>query len=56
MVSFDQVQKHHSMGIAEGDVITVHYKTYNPEATAEALRTLVGEQSDEVNRLMSSGS
>ena len=56
VVSFDQVQKHHSMGIAEGDVITVHYKTYNPEATAEALRTLVGEQSDEVNRLMSSGS
>ena len=42
---------HHA--ICEGDVITVHYTTYDPDATAEELHTLVGEQSDEVKGLTS---
>ena len=40
------------LGLSEGDVITVHYVTYDPEATSEELCALVGEQSPEVLRLM----
>lgn len=39
-------------GIHEGDVLTVHYKTYNPEATAEEFEILVGKQSEEIDRIM----
>ena len=35
-----------------GDVITVHYKTRNPAAAAEELRALVGDQSEEICRMM----
>lgn len=38
--------------ILEGDVITVHYKTYDPSATAEELMILMGQQSDEVKKIM----
>ncbi|MBO5945187.1 MAG: chloride channel protein [Clostridia bacterium] len=41
-----------SSGIAEGDVIHVHYTTYTPEETQYELYALVGTQSDDVARLM----
>lgn len=45
VVSFERAKKNRGMVVLEeGDVITVHYKTYNPAATAEELRTLVGAQ------------
>lgn len=31
-------------GISENDILTVHYRTFSPEATAEALEALVGKQ------------
>ena len=45
----------HSEGhsqISEGDVITLHYTTYTPKETAKELYTLVGDQSDEVMKLL----
>ena len=41
-----------NVGIAEGDVITLRYVTYDPASTAEEIRALVGEQSEEILRLM----
>lgn len=38
--------------IVAGDVITVHYKTYHPELTAEELEILVGPQTEEVHGIM----
>ncbi len=38
--------------IAVGDVITVHYKTYDPIATAEEFEVLVGNQPEEIDRIM----
>lgn len=53
VVSLKRASGHHgARGIDEGDVITVHYKTYDPTATAEELRALMGEQSEQVERLM----
>ena len=53
VVSFKRASGHHgTRGIDEGDVITVHYKTYDPAATAEELRALMGEQSERVERIM----
>ena len=47
VVSFERAQKNKGLTtIEEGDIITVHYKTYAPEGTAEELYTLVGEQSN----------
>jgi 3-isopropylmalate/(R)-2-methylmalate dehydratase small subunit len=39
-------------GISEGDIITVHYKTYHPDVTASELRALVGEQAENINSIM----
>lgn len=44
--------RHGKLGMSEGDVVTVHYKTYDPIATAEEFETLVGDQCEEVDRLM----
>ncbi|MBE6537985.1 MAG: hypothetical protein E7671_00780, partial [Ruminococcaceae bacterium] len=45
VVSFERAEGNRDkVGVAEGDVITVHYKTYDPEATAKEIETLVGEQ------------
>ena len=53
IVSFDRSPENKGkLGIAKGDVITVHYKTYHPEITAEELKILVGEQSNEIEALM----
>lgn len=38
--------------ISEGDIITVHYKTYCPMTTAEELTVLMGEQSEQTKKLM----
>ena len=40
------------LGIAEGDVLTVHYTTYDPVATADEFEVLVGDQSPEIDRIM----
>ena len=53
VVSFERAHEDHSrIGIDPGDVITVHYRTMNPAATAEELKLLMGEQSEEINRIM----
>lgn len=36
------------VGIAEGDVLHVHYQTFEPHSTFEELERLVGRQSDDV--------
>ena len=43
--------KNHSV-IMEGDVITVRYVTYDPEVTVKELNDLVGEQSEDIVRIM----
>jgi hypothetical protein len=40
------------LGIAEGDILTVHYTTYNPSATADEFEVLVGDQSEEIDQIM----
>lgn len=53
IVSFERAPTNRgNVGIAENDVITVHYKTYDPVATARELKILVGDQDDEIERLM----
>ena len=53
VVSFKRAEKNYGkVGVASGDVITVHYKTYNPEATAEEFEYLVGNQSERIHRIM----
>ncbi len=47
----DKINKH-KLTIAAGDVITVHYKTYDPVRTAEEFETLVGNQSEDIDRIM----
>ena len=47
VISFERASANSGqIAIAMGDVITVHYKTYHPEDTAEELRILVGCQSE----------
>ncbi len=53
VVSFERArERHDNIGIAAGDVITVRYTTYDPAATAEEFKALVGEQSIQINRVM----
>ena len=53
VVSYEREgEHHHKLGIVAGDVITVHYKSYNPSETAEEIKNLVGEQSLEIEELM----
>ncbi len=53
VVSFERARENYGkVGIAVGDVITVHYKTHHPAATAEELTALVGDQSEQIDRLM----
>lgn len=53
VVSYERANKDsHEFGIAEGDVITVHYTTYHPEETAKELRALVGKQPEEIYNVM----
>ncbi|MBE6535830.1 MAG: hypothetical protein E7677_04335 [Ruminococcaceae bacterium] len=53
VVSYEREgDRHHKLGILPGDVITVHYKTYDPAVTATEIKNLVGEQSDDIEKLM----
>lgn len=53
VLSIDRGPNHgEKTGIAEGDVLTVHYKTYDAKATAEELEVLVGTQNEEVHSTM----
>ncbi len=53
VISFERAKENRgNPWVDVGDVITVHYKTRNPAATAEALRALVGDQSEEICRMM----
>lgn len=40
------------LGIAEGDILTVHYTTHDPVATADEFEVLVGDQSEDIDRSM----
>ena len=53
VVSFDRPEKNKGkLVLDEGDVITVHYKTYNPAITADEITALVGKQTPKVCRIM----
>ena len=55
IVSFERAPENRgNAGISAGDVITVHYKTYDPSVTAEELTVLVGKQSPETESIMKS--
>lgn len=44
VISFERAKQNHGRSVVgEGDVITLHYKTYDAEATAEELKILIGE-------------
>lgn len=40
------------LGIDAGDILTVHYTTYDPVATAEEFEVLVGNQCEEIDKIM----
>ena len=53
VVSIERTPEHKGKHeILEGDVIAVHYKTYNPAATAEELTVIMGEQAEQVRKAM----
>ena len=52
LLSIEKGPNHTKLGIAEGDVLTVHYVTYDPLATADEFEVLVGDQSEEIDRIM----
>ena len=56
VVAFDRATHAKGHGvISAGDIITVHYVTYDPEATVKELHELVGEQSDDIVKAMAVG-
>ena len=53
IISFEHTQNNrHVKEISEGDVISLHYTTYDPPVTADELIALVGEQDFETERIM----
>ena len=44
--------KTNKIGIAEGDILTVHYTTYDPAETANEFEVLVGDQGEEIDKIM----
>lgn len=53
VVSIERAPEHRGKHeFLEGDIITVHYKTYDPSATAEELKILMGEQSPHTEKIM----
>ncbi len=53
VVSFERAPENRGKtGVAPGDVIAVHYKTYNPDATADEFNALVGDQPEQINCIM----
>ena len=47
---------HGATGVVAGDVLHLHYQTYDPSGTMEALEALVGKQSDDIRTNMHLGS
>lgn len=52
LLSIEKGPNHTKLGIAEGDVLTVHYVTYDPLATADEFEVLVGDQSEDIDKIM----
>jgi CIC family chloride channel protein len=52
VVSFEKADTQRASRFSVGDVITVRYKTYHPDITADEIKALVGEQSEETNLIM----
>ena len=53
VVSFERLDKHKEQTeLAIGDMLTVRYKTFHPAETAKELEVLVGEQAEEIKRIM----
>lgn len=53
VVSIERSPEHRGKHeILEGDIITVHYKTYDPTVTAEEIKILMGEQSPDTEKIM----
>ena len=53
VVSVERVHEgHDNVEINPGDVITVRYKTYTPAVTAQELSALVGNQSEQIQRIL----
>lgn len=53
VISVDRITDNHDkLTISAGDVITVHYKTYDPIAVAEEFEALVGDQPTEIDKIM----
>ena len=44
--------KTNKLGISEGDILTVYYTTYDPIATANEFEILVGNQTEEIDKIM----
>ena len=48
VISVEQAQEsHHGEELHAGDIITLRYKTYDPETTANELHALVGQQAEQ---------
>ena len=53
VVSFNRIEHlENNLEISAGDIITVKYITYDPAATIEEFKALVGEQSEDILRIM----
>ena len=53
VVSFERLDKHKEQTeLAIGDMLTVRYKTFHPAETAQEFEVLVGEQAEEIKRIM----
>lgn len=53
LLSFDRAPENKGkVGVAAGDVLTVYYTTYDPASTAEEFEILVGDQAEEIDKIM----
>ena len=53
VVSYERAcENYGKVGIGAGDIITVRYKTYDTAATADEFKALVGEQSEQTERIL----
>ena len=54
-VDKEVVKSHHTGKLEEGDILHLHYLTYEPEETLELLSHIIGEQSDDREEKMHEG-
>ena len=53
VVSTEKIDPHSKLaGFNPGDVLHVHYTTYDPIVTADELEALVGDQSEDIDKIM----